>query len=334
MRHPCATAVAEKVAPERFGTLTYILPLCADRSLCGSDLERYLRWLASRKLLRAVLVVDGSPAPVASAHHSKWGRFVTHLVPEPDRRTLNGKVGGVLTALSLTETENVVVADDDVRYDDASLGKLDASLRCHRLIRPQNYFSPMPWHAWWDTGRTLVHRALGGDWSGTLAFCRSDLVAAGGYRGDVLFENLELVETLRRRGIQEHVALDLLVKRVPPTAGHFLRQRTRQAYDEFARPPYLIAELTVLPTLVTAWLRRRWTAPAAFAALALGLAERGRRVGGGASAFPVVCIFSAPLWAVERSLCVWLALGLRLAGGVPYRSHRLQRAASVRRWRR
>ena len=34
-------------------------------------------------------------------------------------------------------------------------------------------------------------------------------MAAGGYDGDVLFENLELIRTVRARGGEEAVALDL-----------------------------------------------------------------------------------------------------------------------------
>jgi len=31
------------------------------------------------------------------------------------------------------------------------------------LVGPQNFFDPLPWHARWDSARTLLNRASGGD---------------------------------------------------------------------------------------------------------------------------------------------------------------------------
>ena len=49
--------------------------------------------------------------------------------------------------------------------------------RRHDLVRPQNYFEPLPWHARWDTARTLLNRGLGRDYPGTLG--RAPLAPAG-----------------------------------------------------------------------------------------------------------------------------------------------------------
>ena len=56
----------------------------------------------------------------------------------------------------------VVIADDDVRYDPRPAHpRRRISCATHDLVRPQNYFSPLPWHAVWDTARTLINRAFG-----------------------------------------------------------------------------------------------------------------------------------------------------------------------------
>ena len=117
---------------------------------------------------------------------------------------------------------------------------------------------------------------------------------------------------------------------------HFLKQRVRQAYDDFAQPWRLVAELALLPAMA-AWayaaaMHRRPVAAACsgffiFAALATGIAEAGRRRNNGADVFPLRATLFAPLWALERALCIWAALGYRIAGGVPYAGVRLKLAA-------
>src|SRR5689334_24505275 len=62
--------------------------------------------------------------------------------------------------------------------------------------------------------------------------------------------------TLFRSGVVTS-PLDLYVARRPPTAEHFLSQRVRQAYDDFAIPPRMAAWLGVLPALGLALARGR-----------------------------------------------------------------------------
>ena len=74
-------------------------------------------------------------------------------------------------------------------------------MRDVELVRPQNYFAPLRWHARWDTARTLLNRVAGGvDFPGTLAVRRSRSSQTDGYDGDVLFENLELIRTIEAAG--------------------------------------------------------------------------------------------------------------------------------------
>jgi len=227
-------------------------------------------------------------------------------------------VNGVMTGVRAASHDRVVVADDDVRYDAAGLERMAALLEHHEVVRPQNVFDPLPWQARWDTGRILVNRGLGGDFPGTLGVRRRPLLALGGYDGDVMFENLELIRTVRAAGGREANARDLFVVRRPAGVRHFLRQRVRNAYDDFAIPARMAAWLAVLPLVALAGRRR----PAVVAALAAGtvaLAERGRRRDGGRDRFGPTASLWAPLWLAERALCAWLALGSRLRlGGVRY----------------
>ncbi|MDP9312821.1 MAG: glycosyltransferase family 2 protein [Chloroflexota bacterium] len=291
-------------------------------------MTRYLRAVA---IHMDVVVVDGSPPAVFAAHHAPWSRFALHIPPDPDCDTPNGKVNGVVTGVRHARHECIIIADDDVRYGVAALKRVIALLAHVHLVRPQTYFDPLPWHAYWDTARTLLNRATGGDWPGTLGVRRSALLATGGYAG-VLFETLELVRTIRAAGGAEAVPLDLFVRRIPPTAQHFWSQRVRQAYDEFARPLRFVVWLAVLPVAITLSLRRAWALLSVSAVACIGLAEIGRRRGGGLAVFPASAALLAPLWVLERTICTWLALGARLLlGGVPYHGKLVLRAATP--WR-
>lgn len=301
---------------------TYVLPLRADAPV-DADLTPYLVWLAGA--VEDVVVVDGSPADVFDRHAQAWGPLVRHL--RPVTQTPMGKVGNVLTGLRHARHDRVVVADDDVRYTAGPLREVVALLDRADVVRPQNVFAPRPWHARWDTGRQLLNRALGGDWPGTLGVRRAAL--PHGYRGDVMFENLELVRTVVAAGGTEHVAYGVFVERRPPTARHFWSQRVRQAYDEWARPGRLAVQLAVLPAAAALAARGRWRALGAGALGVVALAEAGRRRAGGRRAFAATAALWAPAWVAERAVTSWAAVGTRLlSGGVAYRGGRLAVAAT------
>jgi hypothetical protein len=199
-------------------------------------------------------------------------------------------------------------------------------------VLPQNVFRPLPWHAVLDSGRSLIARATGGDWPGTVGLRMEAYARAGGYDGDVLFENLELVRTLRATGARELRADDVFVTRRPPSARHFFGQRVRQAYDEIARPERMVAQLALLPALGLSLSRFGPPALAVFALGGICLAEIGRRRAGGSGAFPLVASACAPVWLFERAITSWVALTLRIGrGGVTYSHGRLRVAANAER---
>jgi Glycosyl transferase family 21 len=305
--------------------LSYVLPLKASRP--SDDLRDYVRGLADR--VADIVVVDASLPQVRAVHSSWWKACVTHVPPDPALECANGKVWGVLTGLQLARYDRVVIADDDVRWNESGLNRVLALLADAEVVAPANYYAPLPWQARYDTARTLLHRALGADWPGTLAVRRHALEpAGGGYDGDVLFENLELVRTVEAAGGRVAWPLDLFVLRRPPGTKHFLGQRVRQAYDEFARPAHLVPALAILPLTLAALVHRRWGALVAAGLATTVWAEAGRRRAGGQRVYPASSTLLAPLWVLERGICMWFATWWRLRAGVPYAGRRLRRAAS------
>jgi len=266
-----------------------------------------------------VIVVDGSESELFAGNAAAWPVRVRHVVPDPARACLNGKVAGVHTGVELARCEHVVVADDDVRYRPAQLARVAALLETHDLVRPQNVFEALPWHARWDTARTLLNRSLGADYPGTLGVRRTRFLAMGGYDGDVLFENLELIRTVQADGGAVASPLDLHVSRRPPEAAHFWGQRTRQAYDDFALPARMACWLAIAPLTAAALAARRSDALAVGAGACALLAELGRRRAGGREVFPAGSSLLAPVWIAERAVCSWLAvLQLLRHGGARY----------------
>ena len=309
--------------------LSYVLPLRRWRAEPDEDLAGYLGWLAARV---ETVVVDGSEPDVFAAHRAWFGEGVRHLPVDPDLTGRYGKVNGVVTGVRAATNDRVVVADDDVRYDDRGLDRVARLLEEADLVRPQNYFDPTPWHARWDTARSLLNRAFGADYPGTMGVRRSTLLDAGGYDGDCLFENLELIRTVEAAGGRVVSPLDFYVRRSPPPAHHFWSQRVRQAYDDFALPGRLAAELAVLPSVVALVARRRPGTLAAAGTAAVAVAEAGRRRAGGTAVFPASCSLFAPAWLLERGVCSWLAVWHRLVrGGVPYAGTVLSKSANSRR---
>jgi len=313
--------------------VSYVLPLRWTEPGPIEELRAYLGSIG--RVVDEILVVDGSPAPVFAEHATALRGIARHLAPHSDLDFQMGKVNGVLTGVRECSGELIVLADDDVRYDPSTLRRTVELLAEADLVRPQNYFDEMPWHARWDTARSLLNRVFTGDptfpvgdFPGTLAVRRSALLATGGYDGDSLFENLELMRTVRAAGGEVATPLDLYVPRRPPSTAHFFSQRVRQAYDDFAIPARIGVFLALPPAAAYSLRRGRAGRLLAGALASILVAEIGRRRAGGATHFPVSGSLLAPVWAVERSLCSWLALGAKLRGGVPYGGRRLGRSAT------
>jgi hypothetical protein len=312
--------------------ISYLLPVRMADAGDRDELTAYLRLVAS--CCADVIVVDGSAEDLFEANHEAWGSMVRHIAPDPAQRCLSGKVAGVHTGVSRAVHEHVVIADDDVRYDRAGLVRMSALLDRYDLVWPQNVFDELPWHARWDTARSLLNRAFGADFPGTLGIRRSRFIAMKGYDGDVLFENLELMRTVEAHGGRSVAPLDFLVDRRPPTVSHFWGQRVRQAYDDFAVPRRMVCWLSLVPliALVLARARRPGRVLAATSVVATALAERGRRRGGVRGAFPISSSLLAPVWVLERGVCAWLAVVQRVRyGGVRYGDTVVVRAAHSRR---
>ena len=173
--------------------VSYVLPLRWTRAGPIADLAGYLGELGDA--IDEAIVVDGSPPEHFEEHGVVLRGIARHVRPHGDLSFPMGKVNGVITGVREARCSRIVIADDDVRYDPQALRRVAGLLDEADLVRPQNYFDDLPWHARWDTGRSLLNRVFTGDptfpvgdFPGTLAVRRSAFLASGAYDGDSLFE--------------------------------------------------------------------------------------------------------------------------------------------------
>ena len=318
MHHPAAGHTHRRLSCELVVPMRWVGADPAEEADLAAYLAQVVRWCD-------VTVVDGSAGPQAAARRAGWPSEVRVLFPDERWAGANGKVTGAMTGIAASRHPAVVLADDDVRYGHAELCEVVRALRVADLVLPQNVPTRWPWWAWWESGRVLLNRAVAVDWPGTVG-CRRDLVVrAGGWSPEVLFENLEMARTVEAAGGSVVHRPDILVHRRPPSLGHFLRQRVRQAYEDAASPARLAIGLATVPVLVV--LGRRTKALATAVATLVVVAEGGRRRAGGRRAFPPTTPLAAPVWVVERGVCSWVALWARFRGGVRYHGQRLPVAA-------
>lgn len=279
-------------------------------------------------LLRAVgcevLVVDGSPAEVFTAYDEIWKDCCRHAPVDPQYRYLNGKVNGIHTGIALARAERVILADDDIRYTPEDVERMSRFLDDYDMVRPQNYFLPLPFWARMEAARMLINRAFirEGDYTGTLGVTRSAMRRVGHYDGDVLFDNEEIVRHFRLKNARIKYARDFFVLKRPATFRKWLEQRPRQAYEDFIMRaktafflllPIAFILFWLLGGLMSALCFALFIAIGAIFTAALGLND------GAAKFFPITTVFYSPLWIIERSFSTYWAFYWRFTrGGYPF----------------
>ena len=157
-------------------------------------------------------------------------------------------------------------------------------------MRPQNYFDELPWHARWDTARSLLNRVFTGDptfpvgdFPGTLAVRRERLPRQRRLRRRrAVREPGADADDPRRRGKGGRPRSTSTSRGEPPSTAHFLSQRVRQAYDDFAIPARLVRLPRLGPAGGRSWCGAVAVAGCSSAALAsvASPSSDARRAGG------------------------------------------------------
>ena len=301
---------------------TYLVILDRDTSSDGDlrDLACYLSTLSAADC--DVVVLDGS-----SREHFDENRRVLrwvsrYIAARPQHRGVNGVVDPIRAALAVAACEKVIVAAEEVRYDECAIDSLCRLLDAHEVVEPQDYPDPLPWWGGIDAGRILVHRAVVpcADHGATFGFRRGAIRNLRHLDGNPFDPAEGAVRLLTSVGVEVFSAFELFVKRVPPALGDWMRERPRLADDDFVMPVKSAFFFALIPMamLLMAFAGPRavagYAGAVAFASIAL--AFRGRI--GATAVFPLRSCFFAPLWVFERGVSVYWALlrKLRPARGV------------------
>jgi len=304
---------------------TYLLPIRRRSFSAGeaNELAEYFQTL--RKAGCDILVIDGSPGPVFEQHDAIWCALCRHEPVDRSFGYLNDKVNGIHTGVGLAATDKIILADDDIRYRAEEIDRVIALLDQFEVVRPQNFLCPRPWWARMEASRMLINRATLriADYPGTCAFRRETMLRVGPYDGDVLFDNEEIIRHFAREGATINYALDLFVRKRPPTFRKWIEQRPRQAYEDFGLRAktalfFAIPFLAVVTGVAFSWRGVAFYF-AALSAIAVGVASIGWLRGKASRFFPWrVCVF-APLWIFERTISTYWALYWHLIrGGYPF----------------
>lgn len=302
---------------------TYLLTIRRSR-FNAEEAAAFREYFESLAAVCEVLVVDGSPPDVFAEHEKMWRNVCRHEPVDAQYKYLNGKVNGVHTGVAVAEYDRIILADDDIRYTPDDARRMAELLENYDLVRPQNYFRPLPVWARTEAARMLINRAWisEGDYSGTLGVTRRAMLRVGHYDGDVLFDNEEIVRHFRLKGARIKYARDFFLLKLPPTFGKWLEQRPRQAYEDFVMRAKTLFFASLPLVLVFTWMKAGWQflliyvaviSLGAIASAALGLND------GAARFFPPRIILYAPLWIAERTVSTYWAFYWYLTrGGYPF----------------
>jgi len=288
-----------------------------DPSVGAGDVRNLAAYLSTVSVAGCeIVIIDDTERFERNRRVLRWvGR---HLAALPRHRSITGSVDAVRAACDLAACEKVIVASPRARYTAAQLDEICSLLEEHEVVEPQDYCDPLPWWGGIDAGRVLVHRGIEPlpDHGATFGFRRSVV------RGLRSLDSLELagddaVRRLQSVGAEIRSPDDLFVRCEPPSIGSWLRDRARQAGDDFSMPVKTAFFFAMIPliTLLASFggARLAGSYAGAVAGVSLLLAVRGRS--GASGVFPLRACLFAPLWILERSVSVYWALLRKMSGG-------------------
>lgn len=315
MAHESLFSVAMRQRSPQDLRCTYLVVIDSDREL-PDDLQELTNYLSEIGVSGCdVVVVDGSPEEIFDQNGQSLRWVSRHVAARPRHRSFSGAIDPIRAAIDFSNCDKVIVADQNVRYDDEAIARICALLDNHEVVEPQDYFAPLPWWSGIEAGRMLVHRGVDPLPDHGVTFGMRKWSVRGLRTIDAAWSNGDdPVRRLASQGADVFSACDVFVRRLPPPLGDWIRDRPRQADDDFAMPVKSAFFFALLPMiallLILGGARLAGGYAGAVACAATVLAIRGRI---GASAFfPLRACLSAPLWIVERSVSVYWALFRKL----------------------
>ena len=135
---------------------TYLIVIDGSGDL--RDLANYLSTLSLADC--EVVVLDASPHAQFEQNRSVLRWVSRHVAVRPQHRGITGAIDPVRAGLAVASCEKIIVAGEQVRYDECAIDTLCRLLDSHEVVEAQDYPDPLPWWSGIDAGRILVHRGV------------------------------------------------------------------------------------------------------------------------------------------------------------------------------
>lgn len=259
-------------------------------------------------------------------------RRVTHFGPRDECRDgKNDKLNGIYDALNHTRFQRTLLVDDHYRPTVENLLQVNQMFSRYDCFKCMVEFDRPTLAALIDLNGIFIINLLHPlrQFCGHLCFDSRLFETSGFPSRDALFDELAMELHLRKHTKNVYYAGDIFLKAIHNADwARFFEQRVRYAYENMAFPLRFTFFLLVMPLLFVIGI---WEVGYALAiSLALTLltvvASFIGQVKYGRGRFPALTFLLAPLWFWPYPLTTWLAVLLRLTGGVRFGGRKITKA--------
>lgn len=216
-------------------------------------LKCYDSLIKEAKFKLDVLLLDNSPDEVANRIKSVCASLPVRYVflPQEERISKNQKMDAIWYGLKLSETDEIILFDDDIRPTPQNIERICEDLGVYALVKCIIDFMSPKFVDKVDLAGIYAFNQLskyGQTW-GNISFLKSILLKKGFPRRDVLYDELAIERSIRDGRNHYYRADTPIPMKSGRSCATFLNQRIRYAYENIAFPLRFLGDLLVLPVI-------------------------------------------------------------------------------------
>ena len=216
-------------------------------------LKCYVSLVKRAEIQLDVLLLDNSPDEVAARIRSVCQSLPVKYVflPHSERISKNQKMDAIWYGLRLSNTDKIILFDDDIRPSCQNVELICEDLAAHSIVKCiVNFISPK-FVDRVDLAGIYAYNQLsryGQTW-GNISFLKSVLLSRGFPRRDVVYDELAIERRIRNGSNHYYRADPPIQMKSERSWATFLNQRIRYAYENIAFRFRFLCDLLVLPAL-------------------------------------------------------------------------------------
>jgi hypothetical protein len=282
-----------------------------------------------------ILIVDASPDPIFSVIDAWFADIaqVRHFRPHiQDIAGHNNKLLGLRDALPQAQFRYALLLDHDMRPSPDVMREIILRLQDYDCARCMIHYQSFRLAALINVNGIFLVNLLCRDkqfW-GHLLLDRRMLLDLGLPRTDTLFDELTIMRHFQHHGKRVgYISTIQIPMAYRDSPAHFIEQRLRYAYENLAYPLRFLFFLSLLPLLLTSLFFSPLITLTLFLVITIGvigLSWLGQTYYDNGT-YPPYTFLYAPLWFWPYPFTSWIALGLRLKGGIAFGGQIIRRPA-------